>query len=342
VSKLFVISCCCVPETDAILLEFLLTLLEKQTSAEWQLGSDMSGDIAIYDIDEKAGLELYQQRLAASDGPVPVVFSTESPKLDAEFRLVKPMRSADFLATAKSIIEKYPDIGRETGAKEASSSETVEAANTSIATTVTKLKRPTVKRLYNLLTEDIEAYKNPVSILFREVSFYIDFSSKRFYCEHKLMLLSMLCKSDISKLNISEISSYELGKIETQMTARPLTELIWCCALLGSSGELIDSIDENTPLHLKRWPNLKSLVHLPRHITLTAFLSKHTATIDEIVKQTRVLPDNVIDFVNACKVMGYLDDHVSLDDVETKPVQTDKVKKGLFGKIRNKFGVKTG
>lgn len=339
-SKTFVISCCCVPETDAILLEFLLSLLEKQTDALWQLGNDMSGDIAIYDIDEKAGLELYKKRLAEQTGPVPIAFSTDISKIDAEYKLVKPLRSADFLAIAKKIIEQHTELGNEVETKKTEPPATQQPDHTAALQT-TSFKRPTIKRLYNLLTEDIEAYKDPVSVHFREVNFYIDFASRRFFCEHKLMLLSMLCKSDTSKINIETISSYDLSKVESQIESRPLSELIWCSVLLGSSGELIDSIDENAPIHLKRWPNLKSLVHLPRHITLTAFLSKHTATIDNIVKQTRVLPENVIDFINACKVMGYLDEQVSLSDIHTPAIKPDNVKRGLFGKIRNKFGVKT-
>lgn len=338
-SKTYVISVCGVPETDAILLEFLLTLLEKQTDAEWQLGNDMNGDICIYDIDEKSGLDIYQKRIADGSGPVPIAFSTDKNKVEAENFLIKPLRSADFLAIAKSIIESNPELGCETAA---TSKPSAEEKNEVAGHQALAIKRPSTKRLYNLLTEDIDNYKNPVEVGFREVSFFIDFSAKRFYCEHKLMLLSMLCKTDISNLQIKEISSYDLSKIENQIESRPLNELIWCCALLGSSGELLESIELETPLHLKRWPNLKSLVHLPRHITLTAFLSKHTATLPEIVSQTRVLLDNVVDFVNACKVMGYLDEQVSLNDIDTSTVKSDNVKKGLFGKIRNKFGVKAG
>lgn len=337
-SKTYLISVSCVPETDAILLEFLLTLLEKQTGADWQLANDLSGDIAVYDVDDKAGLDIYQKRITDGSGPVPVAFSSDKDKVSADYYLVKPLRSADFLAVAKSIIEKHPDLGSDITTSQPVEQKT-QMPGTRPAITI---KRPTIKRLYNLLTEEIDTYKNPVEIGFREVSFFIDFSHKRFYCEHKLMLLSMLCKTDISNLQIKELSSYDLGKIENQLEGRPLSELIWCCALLGSSGELINSIDENTALHLKRWPNLKSLVHLPRHITLTAFLSKHTATLAEIVSQTRVLQENVIDFINACKVMGYLDDQVSLNDIDTVGIKSDNVKKGLFGKIRNKFGVKAG
>ncbi|MCK5336506.1 MAG: response regulator [Gammaproteobacteria bacterium] len=332
-SKLYIVSSFCVPESDLILLEFLLSLLEKQTGCYWQLANDMSGDIVIVDIDDPAGLKLHEKLVTEPDAPVIIVSSAD--KVESGFSLNKPMRSAEFIKLAKTIMEKYPDLGHEKVKADKPQQDTNATSNTKVDTAI---KRPSRKRLYNLLTKDKRGFKNPVEISHRDVSLYVDCSSKQFFCEHRLMLLSILCKSDVDKLQIREVSTHEIQKIENEITGRPLSELTWCCALLGSSGELIDNIDEQTPLHLQHWPDLKSLMHLPRHITLAAFMSKHTATIKEIAEHTQVLPENIIDFINACYVLGYLDEDTGKKESKLPARDTDSIKQGLFGTIDDNTG----
>ena len=340
-SKLFVVSCCFIPETDAILLEFLLSVLEKQTGAEWKLTYDLDGDITVIDTDTKDGLELFQKMQAQNDQGTVIQLTSGAEKTNSDDSVHKPMRSAEFMAVINKLLKQYPDLGREatetTGAVTESSAVVSEAVGSVSIPAV--VKRPTIRRLYNLLTEDAANYKKPVEIIYREVSVYINFSAKQLFCEHKLMLLSMLSKTDINNIEIKELNDFDFIKIERSIKPRPLSELIWCCALLGSSGELVPSIDQNTQLHLKRWPNLKSLVHLPRHITLTAFLTKYTATLAEVSSQTRIPAEHVIDFINACSVMGFLAQSEQVAS-KAKVVEKDAAKQGLFGKIRNKFGMK--
>ena len=338
------------PETDAILLEFLMSVLEKQMNADWELTYDMSGDIAVIDIDEQSGLDLFNKTKARDNSPVIIALSSGIQKVDAEFNLQKPMRSANFLAVIKEILEKNPDTGREKEADEASTvtnlqpaldtNKTEENKSTKTVQNNVAIKRPSVKRLYNFLTEDAGSYTKPIEVIYLEVSIYLDFKSNLLFCEHKLMLLSMLSKADISKLQIREMKDADFKKVQAEVPSRPISELIWCCALLGSSGELISSIDENSVLHLKRWPNLKSLVHLPRHITLTAYMTKYKSSLSEISVQTRVPIDHVVDFVNACLLLGYLDKDVKRDEKQQQEIKHDSAKQGLFGKIRNKFGLK--
>ena len=340
-SKLFVVSCCCIPETDAILLEFLLSVLEKQTDAEWKLTYDLDGDITVIDTDSEDGQNLYQKTLSQNDQDTVIQLTSDVEKTNSDNSVLKPMRSAEFMSVINKILKQYPDLARETTelaeAPTARSNAVDEVVKSEPIPSV--IKRPTVRRLYNLLTEDAANYKKPVELIYREVSIYINFSAKQLFCEHKLMLLSMLSKADVNNIEIRELNDFDFIKIERSIRPRPLSELIWCCTLLGSSGELVPSIDQNTRLHLKRWPNLKSLVHLPRHITLTAFLTKYTATLAEVSSQTRIPAEHVIDFINACSVMGFIDQREQTNS-ETKVIEKDTVKHGLFGKIRNKFGMK--
>jgi len=307
-SNLIIVSCY-THTPDIVLLEYLLTQLQEQTELKWQLANDMSGNIAIIDIDDTAGQELYQQISSQKKPPVIITLSTDTPEDDTQLHLAKPLHSDNFIALAKSVIQQYPDITQ----KKDLTDDVTSAVNAQRTSPPVKsdcssaIKRPSHRRLYNLLIDESSLYQGSFKVTYNEISIIIDLSLKQFFCTHKLMMLSMMCKADINRLQIDEIPKQEMIKTELERTPRPLSELIWCCALLGSSGELIDGINENTPLHLKVWPDLKSLIHLPRHITLSAFMSKETATISEISAQTRIIEENIIDFVNACKVLNYLD-----------------------------------
>lgn len=343
-SKIFIVSCYCIAETDIILLEFLLSVQEKQTGNQWQLASDLSGDIVIINTDEKAGIEMYEKMMADENSPVIITYTTDSSVLNPEYHLNRPMRSADYISLTKKLLEDHPEIGS-IKTKEAKQ---IKTENTATIPEETKtpainfdIKRSSYKRLYNLLTEDSEKYNKPIQIIYREISIYIDFSHKRFFSEHKLILLSMLFKENIDSLIIKEISDDELNKIEAEIKPCSLEELLWSCTLLGSSGELIEKINKETLLHLKRWPNLQMLLHLPRHLTLTAFMTKYTATLGEIITQTNVLPENVIDFINACQVMGYLNIDEKNNSTVQNNIRTNTKRQSLFEKIRNKFDIKT-
>lgn len=290
-SKLFAVSSQ-ISKPETVLLEYLLTQLKETTGSDWQLANDMSGDIAIIDVDDIAGQQLHHQISTQANAPVIIALSKDTPVIESELSLIKPLHSDSFMSLTEAIINKYPNIGQD-----------IALSNDNRV-----IKRPSHRRLYNLLIEERSLYQGSFEVTYNEMSIIIDLSLKQFFCTHKLMMLSMMCKSDINKLQIREIPKQEMIKIELEMTAYPISELTWCCALLGSSGELMDGIDEDTLLHLKTWPDLKSLIHLPRHITLTAFMSKHTSTISEISVQTQVIQENIIDFVNACKVLGYLDE----------------------------------
>ena len=333
-SKSFVVSSY-IDKPDIILLEYLLSVLEKNSSNQWKLASDMLGDIVVIDIDEQDGQELYTQADEKDSGAVVIALSSDSPKAKAKYNLKKPLNSVAFMALAKEIIDHHPEIGQpilNPGQLEPTSSTLAKEPNRANNTQNNSvIKRPSHRRLYNLISEIKNTYQNPIEISYQEFSVTIDFQSNSFFYSKKLILLSILCKSNIEKLTLRDLSQKELNRLEIKIKSRPLTELIWCAVLLGSSGELNESINENAKLHLKKWPDLDSLIHLPRHITLSAFMTKNVATLADISKQTLVSVDNVVDFINACHVLELVEitssemyDAASIEDLADNTAENQK------------------
>ena len=354
-SKLYVIAPFFVDEKDAVLMEFLLTLIEKQTGENWKFDQISTADIAIIDVDGVEGKAMYNKMIQQTDGPVPVML-TENVSAEAEFKLFTPIRSADFIAVVKAVLAKHDDLGVKEGIEESQVSETQEF-DTERAVKASHLidelsspvnitfKRPEIKRLYNYLLENNNVATPAVKITYREFELFVDYATQQFYCDHKVMLLSTLCKADINNVVIQSLPVKGLQKVKNNIIGRPLCELIWNSVLLGGSGELIEKFNAESLFHLKRWPNPKLMKEFPKFIrqkymALTAFMVKGSSTIADISRQTNVQLDTVVDFVNACFSVGYLDMQPEKAQIVKKSVPARKERNSLFGKIRSKFGLR--
>lgn len=334
-SSSLVVSHAHIGEKDLLLLEFLLTLVERQTSAHCTLTDSMDGNLVIIDIDQQKGLTLYNSLKARSTGQILIPLTEQAEKSDAEFILNKPLRSAEVIAVGTRVLEKQagkltPDTMESPAPERASP--VIPAIN---------FKQSTCKRLFNFLT-DSNKPANYVEISLHASRVYVDFQSQQFLCENKLISLSMLFKSDINELAIRPMESAEYLELKQQITPRTLNELIIDSALLGSSGELTADVSVNEKLDLSRWPG--SIERLPKHLSrsvfaIAAFMTKHQGTISDISLQSQATPEVVAGFINACAVLGYLSSDNNQKSDQPDKIQKNSQKRGLFAKIRTRFGL---
>jgi hypothetical protein len=342
VSKKIHVSCYCITDTDIILLEFLLSVLAKTTDNKWILSCDTQSDLVIIDTDEQTGIDMYQKVLIDKNPPICITYSSKEAPFNSQFHLNKPMRSSDFISLIKTLLEKYPEFGNETSNliefTDEESKVHEDIKNTPLEeqeNTIFDIKRPSKKRLYNILT----ANKNntPIKVTFQNINIFIDYKNNIYSCKNKLTDLTSFIKSDITLLEINNISDDEFMALKSTTESYPLRELIWYSALLGSDGELNEEITEKSLLHLNQWPNFKALEHSPIHITLAAFMARYTCTLRNISTQTNIPLDEIINFLNANLVMGHLD--IDKEKHPTKIMNitknTEKVK--LFDKLRHKL-----
>lgn len=93
----------------------------------------------------------------------------------------------------------------------------------------------------------------------------------------------------------------------------PLSDLLFHAALYASQGRLLPGYNLNTPVRLKSWPD-KALLKEAASVkderyffSLIAFMVTNSVSLTEIAKATNLPLEKVIDFHNACAVVGLLE-----------------------------------
>ena len=340
-SKTFLVSNTNIAETDIILLDFLLSVLEKQTAHKWCMENIENADIYIIDMEKTDAPLLYKELVSVTIPPVIIGYST-SKQIKPEYTLSKPMRSSEFISLMKFVVENHPDIGNAYLPEENLGLKVSEPQTQQPETPVfshLRVKRPSSERLHNLLST-YQKQKILIQVQYQDINLFIDFSRKKFYCEHRLINLSALFKSDMHTLSITEIDDESILKLTHGISPQPLDELIWYSLLSGSCGEIDDRINEKTRLHINQWPDFTSFLHKPEHILICACLTKQTLNLQEITIQTHTSVETATDFINACLTMGYLDIVSSMKSSVRKKVNSTK-QIDVFNKIRMKLGLKT-
>ncbi len=116
-----------------------------------------------------------------------------------------------------------------------------------------------------------------------------------------------------------------------QAPAMPLTRLLWFAALSATPGELAPSLNPQARYHLSRWPQIER--EFPRHFRIATAMMKQPGTLGDIASAANAPVSDVVDFVNAYSVAGY----VSNDDAPTDATDT-AAGAGMFSRLRRPFG----
>ncbi|MFZ2724997.1 MAG: hypothetical protein WAX77_01965 [Methylococcaceae bacterium] len=151
----------------------------------------------------------------------------------------------------------------------------------------------------------------------------------KYYTEANSSDLLKLCATPLSAMNISVVDNnadkeemVQVGRSRVRqkkqsvlpaVLGRPLAELHYQTALHASKGRLLLGYKANTQVKLKQWPD-KSLLKdamLNKEeryfFTLALFMTDKKASLEEIATATQVPLAKVIDFHNACAVIGLIE-----------------------------------
>lgn len=111
--------------------------------------------------------------------------------------------------------------------------------------------------------------------------------------------------------------------------AQPLARLIWLGGLLAGKGELLPGTDPAGNYRLTKWPQTER--EYPKHFRIATAMMKGPATLDEVAAASGVPREDVADFVNASLASGYAELVVPEPPAPEEPPPKPG---GLFGRMR--------
>lgn len=112
--------------------------------------------------------------------------------------------------------------------------------------------------------------------------------------------------------------------------AYPIETMLWLSTMYASQGRFLDESDQHKFMRLVQWPNFALFPYQPYHMNLAAYMLKNTADVPTIAQKTQCGLEKVVDFTNACSMIGILKREQEYKVVEK---QVPEVRRGLFKTI---------
>ncbi len=192
-------------------------------------------------------------------------------------------------------------------------------------------------RLYDLLSDcDRSA---ALTIDFREFTLMTDPGRNRYYFPTRLVDLEPICRAPASELQIRPATAAGLGNAARTLQSGPLVRLWWEAAISGSQGKLPAPVTIETPVSLRRWPDLGVLRFRDHYPLLCAQIARRPVSPAAISQRTNVAISDVAAFLSACMFCGYL----NIEDARAAHARDGAGRKpadkGLFSRIRRRLGL---
>lgn len=132
--------------------------------------------------------------------------------------------------------------------------------------------------------------------------------------QYSPLMLTKWLEIPVEHLQLETLNPIEYEKMreEVGLSCYPLKTLVWSLSLLVSHGALLVTIEPSQKFTLSGMPDFALLPHLPCHAQLAYYMREFQSDLMTIVKNTKTPYTRVIDFINACWLIGLLE----LDDPE--------------------------
>jgi len=341
---------------DLMLLKSMLQLVQKQLNAAWDL--ENVAKIVLVDIEQPAGKTFWDAHYLDAQ-KIMIAYAKQNID-EAEWFLQKPIRVQALINLLNAIATEIAtqslqsdNIDNKPVAKTTTSNSHTTAPITATAPSPAEtpiitefsgdyLFQPT-KYLLGLLQTAIQieqaqqlscAGLPPLYLLPQErVCFTKPLNMNRLDSSQKILYGAFAEHIEPINLSAAELKQ----EVEhQQLSAYPIETILWLATLYASHGRLIAESAKKSIFKLKQWPNFIVLPHDPKHIHLAAFMLKHAADLATIAVQTRVSLPIVIDFFNACQMIGLIiEEPIAVPTLKKNqlPAQKRQLFRGILQKL---------
>lgn len=336
---------------DGLLFQSMLQLVQRQLNAVWQVAE--SADIVIVDVEQPEGQSYWQTHQTEQQM---IVYAKQN-TYQAQWYLQKPIRVQPLVQVLNALATWRMNVP--TSATRAAA--TVNRVETPPlrTTTTTAASAPAPTKTDKPLPIDSEFQPSRYLIGLLQTVIQLGTAKRLTYADQSPLYIlpqeqrcfttplpktlgQTTLKGSIYTVAIEQIKSEVLtptalrAEVEKQsLRAYPVETILWYTALQASQGRLIFNQPKQANVRLKQWPNFATLPHLPTHMNLAAFMLKKTADLATIATKTHIPLPTVVDFFNACKLLGLITESSHSEPLLEKEVPETKrqLLKGILNRL---------
>ncbi|ALG67310.2 hypothetical protein [Beggiatoa leptomitoformis] len=307
-------------KNDSVFFKSMLHLVQRQLSAEWEFAE--VADITVVDVEQTDGKRFWEQ--AINDKKCVIAYARHN-IYDAQWFLPKPIRVQPLITLLNTLLEC------QNHASQIPLNNTTASQQPLIVKTIIESLPPLVPQIpetsLNNANNNFDPTQYLLGLLQKAIQtkkiqrfscaglppVYISPTDRRCFTNKLGMSLSQLSSAqkmmygayaehiDSTELSIDMLLT-EVDK--NNLVLYPIETLLWITTLSASHGRLIVSYPSRCSVRLKQWPNFAVLPHQPSHMNLAAFMLKNGVDLPTVAAKTQVELNVVIDFFNACQVLG--------------------------------------
>ncbi len=169
-------------------------------------------------------------------------------------------------------------------------------------------------------------------------------AEKRVFFEDTLLDLAQLGQStSTAAVNTTALNISDAEAQNAIVLSKPWDAFLWMAGLSAGQGSLLPWLEGDCTYRLRRWPESSLLTRRAAHVRLAAHFSKELVTPVAVAHTSSSSISDVVDFVNACSLCGYLIVGKRMVAEVSAPavrnVEESGGKRSLFGRIRSKLGL---
>lgn len=321
----------------------MISLTKLSPSVRWEYTSEADSDIVIIDTDREEGRRMWMDLSNSSCQQVLVAYTAKADRFPEDsLVLTKPLRSNELVPLLEKITQEKLSASGETTNASHKPDDSGDISRSSGYPSGVEQEDPEAIPLANgqrVLDVILERGNTPIRIINGESTIIIEKSRRQYFGDASAESVKSLLLSDNDSVHIEEIEVERLAEYTGGLTTHELDAPLWAAVLDTSRGHLLSELSANHTYRLRRWPDFKKLDHKPIHVRLTVFLSKRGGDINGLSRLSGIPVDRVIDFVNACHALQYLEIQTEPVAPPTQKQPVNKSKLGLFSRIRARLGI---
>jgi len=322
-------------KTDSVFFKSMLQLIQNQLTQKWSYAENAR--IILVDLEQPEGIEFW----ISKPRDVFLIAYARQNFYRAEWFLQKPLRIQPLLQLLNSLAATQLLVDSPNIPANLATVATQSAPTTSETSPEPPVALPPIPSLFakamqgtiegknkNWLDNKLEYFEPSIYLLGLLQESLVAARSRRFSClgsaplyilPHENRCFSVITKmQQLDSLQKTLYSSYAknikvinltpeelLAEVQkSALRSYPMDTALWLAALHCSHGRLMLGQAPDSVIRLKHWPNFVVLPHDTVHVGLAAFMLKNTASLMTIAQKTHTTLEIVVDFFNACKMIG--------------------------------------
>ncbi|MDQ7089338.1 MAG: hypothetical protein Q9M50_01650 [Methylococcales bacterium] len=139
------------------------------------------------------------------------------------------------------------------------------------------------------------------------ISLYLLPKQNCYFCSAEIVDLYALFLTHPDKIEITMMSEKELKQQVKGLKTKALNDLLWHSTVTVSKGRFMKSHDPEQNVRLKYWPDISQVSSNKSYLPIASFMSNNIANVIKISQHTGQKLSDVLDFHNACNVLGLVD-----------------------------------